>query len=66
MLDIINYFIGATHRLFFYVNNDWANNAQLQLAFVIIVSVFSAITLVFAYSVVKHAFVALFNAIRKM
>lgn len=66
MLDIINYFIGATHRLFFYVDNDWANNAQLKLAFVIIVSVFSAITLVFAYSVVKHAFVALFNSIRKM
>lgn len=66
MLDIINYFIGATHRLFFYVDNDWANNAQLKLAFVIIVSVFSAITLVFAYSVVKHAFVALFNALRKM
>lgn len=66
MLDIINYFIGATYRLFFYVDNDWANNAQLKLAFVIIVAVFSAITLVFAYSVVKHAFVALFNAIRKM
>lgn len=66
MLDIINYFIGATHRLFFYVDNDWANNAQLKLAFVIIVAVFCAITLVFAYSVVKHAFIALFNAIRKM
>lgn len=66
MLDIINYFIGATHRLFFYVDNDWANNAQLKLAFVIIVAVFCAITLVFAYSVVKHAFVALFNSIRKM
>lgn len=66
MLDIINYFIGATHRLFFYVDNDWANNPQLKLAFVIIVSAFSAITLVFAYSVVKHAFVALFNAVRKM
>lgn len=65
MLDIINYFIGAFHRLFFYVDNDWVNNPSLKLAFVIIVSFFCAITLFVALTILKHAFIACFNAIRK-
>lgn len=66
MLEIINYFIGAFHRLFFYVDNDWANDVNLKLAFVIIVSCFCAITLFVSLTIVKHAFIAVFNAIRKM
>ena len=66
MLEIVEYFISPIHRLFFYVNNDWLNDWRLQMAFVIIVSFFSAITLIGCFSIVKHAFIAVFNAIRKM
>lgn len=65
MLDIVNYFIGAMHRLFFYVNNDWANNAQLVMLFVACVALLCAITLWGLFACVKCAISALFNALFK-
>lgn len=65
MLDVVNYFIGAFHRLFFYVNNDWSNDPNLCLAFVIIVSCFCAITLCGLFAILKVSISALANSIRK-
>lgn len=66
MNDILNYFIGAFEMLFTYLDPIWHVNANLQIAFIICVSLFSAIVLIYAMSIVKHAFIAVFNAIRKM
>ena len=66
MNDILNYFIGAFELLFSYIDPIWHVNANLQIAFIICVSLFSAIVLVYSMSVLKHAFIAVFNAIRKM
>ena len=65
MLDIINYFIGAMHRLFFYVDNDWANNATLVMAFVICTTALCVVTLWGLFACVKCALSALFNALFK-
>ena len=64
MLDVVNYFIGAFHRLFFYVDNDWANDYRMRLAFVIMVGVMCGITLFMLFSLCKSALSALFNSLR--
>ena len=65
MNDIINYFIGAFENLFTYCDPIWHVNPELKLAFIIIVSCFCAITLFMGMSILKHAFIAVFNAIRR-
>lgn len=66
MTEIINYYIGAFEVLFTYVDSIWHVDATMKLTFIIVVSCFCAITLFMAMSVLKHAFIAVFNAIRKM
>lgn len=65
MADILNYFIGAFEILFSYCDPIWHTDTNLKLAFIIIVSCFSAIVLFMSMSILKHAFIAVFNAIRK-
>lgn len=66
MADIITYFIGAFEILFSYVNPIWHTDYNLQLTFIIVVSCFCAIVLTVSMLVLKHAFIAAFNAVRKM
>lgn len=65
MLDVINYFIGAFHRLFFYADNDWTNTASYVLCFYIVVSSMCAITLWGIFSILKCCISALANAIKR-
>lgn len=65
MLDVVNYFIGAFHRLFFYCDNNWTDTQSYVLCFYIVVSVMCAITLVGLFSVVRTVVSALANTIRK-
>lgn len=65
MLDIINYFIGAMHRLFFYVDNDWTSNPQLVICFVVCTTLLCAITLWGLFACVKCALAGFFNGLFK-
>lgn len=65
MNDIIIYFTGAFEMLFDYAFLRWHGNIEFQMSFIAVVSLFCAITLIIAFSIVKHAFIAVFNAIRK-
>ena len=65
MLDVVNYFIGAFHRLFFYCDNDWTANASYVLCFYIVVSCMCALTLWGMFSILKTCISALANAIKR-
>lgn len=65
MLDIVNYFIGAMDRLFFFVNNEWVNEPNLAVLFVACTALLCAITLWGLFACVKCGISALFNSLFK-
>lgn len=66
MLDIINYFIGGFHRLFFYVDNDWINDAYMKYIFVSLVGLSFIVTLIALFACAKCALSWVFSSFKGM